>query len=359
MKKLLLFVLIVINIQNLNGQNFQNFLEGKLISAITHDQNNVIWVGTQKDGLFKIEGEKVTQITDFNGKKVTDIWCLFVDSKNQLWVGTGKYKSYKGIGAFVLENNNWKHVNQDFPNGLVVGFYEDSQGAMWISTGKGIVKYANNSTQVISTDKMNRYFPRTVKEDAQNNIWITENRGFYKYADGKKEHLEIKPFWFGWDFEFQSDTVWLAMYGGFFRKFYNGKSDLFDIKGTLLEKHYGMPPPGLANDVHIDKNNVIWFTSYSGGNAGILQYKNGQMIQHNPETNGGAFRPRNIHENSKGQIAICMQSYGVAIYDYSSNNWQTYTNTNGIISDEVSRIHIDKNDNIWVGTGQGLTKITP
>lgn len=349
--------IVLLSFSYIQGQQFKHYLEDKLISAIASDQNNITWVGTQKHGLFKIENEQITQYTDFSGINETDIWSLYVDSKNRIWVGTGNYKSYKGSGAYYLENGSWHNILKGLPSSLVLSFFEDNQGTIWISTGKGIAKYQNGNIEIATTDKVNKYFPRTVKEDADKNIWISDFKSLFKLENGQKQDYDIKPFWFAWDFEFQADTVWVGMYGGFFRKFYNGKSELFDIKGTKLEKHYGMAAPGLANDVHIDKANSVWFTSYSGKNPGILQYKNGEMIQHKLNSSG-AFRPRKIHEDSSGQIWICLQSYGTAVYNYDSNTWKTYGKANGIISDEVSRIHIDKTDNIWVGTGKGLTRIS-
>lgn len=358
MKKMLIYLAIVLcTTTNSHSQEFTHFLKDKLISAIITDENNVTWVGTQKQGLFKIEDGKSTQIIDFSGIKVTNIWSLFIDSKNRIWVGTGNYKNYKGTGAYYLENGTWQSINKGLPSGLVTGLFEDSQGNMWISTGKGVAKYKNGDIEVVTTDNMNKYFPRTVKEDADNNIWVSDFKSFFKLENGQKKYYDIKPFWVGWDIEFQADTVWLGMHGGFYRKFYNDKSELFDIKGAQLEEHYGMAAPGLATDVHIDSRNNVWFTSYSNKNPGIGQYKNGKMIQHKPN-NSGAFRPRQIHEDSKGQVWICLQSYGTAVYNYDTNSWKTYTLSNGLISDEVSRIHIDLNDNVWVGTGKGLTRIS-
>ena len=360
MKKInkLLIAIILITSTNSFAQKFSSMFEGTIISAITTDKNNVAWVGTQKKGLYKIEDGETTQILEFDGIKEPDIWCLFVDSKNRLWVGTGSYKSYKGSGAFMLENGKWTSIKKGLPSSLVVGFYEDSKGDMWISSGKGVCKYINQQLEVISTDNMNRYFPRTVKEDQNNNIWVSECKGFYKYVDGKKEIIDIKPSWLAWDFEFQKDTIWIAMEGGFFKKVYSNQAVLFNIKGETLKKRHGKPPPGLATDLHIDSKGALWFSSYSNSNEGVAQYYNGNWIKHTISVDG-AFRPRVIHEDSKGQIWICLQSYGVAKYSYETNSWKTYTVSDGLISEKAARIHIDNNDNVWVGTTEGLTKITP
>ena len=359
MKKInkLLIVILLITSTNSFAQKFSNMFEGIIISAITTDENNTTWVGTQKKGLYKIENNKTTQILEFDGIQEPDIWSLFIDSKNRLWVGTGNYKSYKGSGAFMLENGKWTSIKEGLPSSLVVGFYEDSKGDMWISSGKGVCKYAKQKLEVISTDKMNRYFPRTVKED-NNNIWVSETKAFYKYADGKKEMIDIKPSWLGWNFEFQKDTIWVAMEGGFFKKIYNDQTVLLNIKGETLKKRPGKPAPGQAADIHIDSKGALWFTSYSDKNEGIAQYNNGKWIKHTISTNG-TFRPRVIHEDSKGQIWVCLQSYGVAMYSYETNSWKTYTVTDGLISENVARIYIDNDDNVWVGTTEGLTKITP
>jgi len=42
---------------------------------------------------------------------------------------------------------------------------------------------------------------------------------------------------------------------------------------------------------------------------------------------------------------------------FDGSNWTTYTEEDGLVSNNITSIIVDKTDNIWVGTvGRGISK---
>jgi len=43
---------------------------------------------------------------------------------------------------------------------------------------------------------------------------------------------------------------------------------------------------------------------------------------------------------------------------YNGSEWTTYSVADGLVDQQVKRIAVDNNDNIWVATGNGISKIS-
>ncbi|GLB53908.1 hypothetical protein NBRC110019_29490 [Neptunitalea chrysea] len=139
------------------------------------DEDKVIWVGTFGNGLLKIDGEYVTQLTTENSTIPDDIiwaldsdsdgfvWggtangvfkykedftvynstnsdmildnalCIAVDDTNNVWFGNGNSQE-GGLMKYNQTDNNW-HLytpnNSDIPNGIIHDVHITEDGTVW------------------------------------------------------------------------------------------------------------------------------------------------------------------------------------------------------------------------------------
>ena len=188
------------------------------------DEDNVLWVGTFGNGLIKIEGESVSQLTTANSTIPDDIiYDINSDTNGFVWVGTAnglfKYKEdltiYNstnsdmildhalsiavdkannvwfangnaeegGLMKFNQTENNW-HLytpdNSDIPNGIVMDIHITEDETVWTAHGMannvgGIwKKSADGQEKVYNTDNSNLNYNwiSTIKNDALGNIWL-------------------------------------------------------------------------------------------------------------------------------------------------------------------------------------------
>lgn len=129
---------------NLFDEGQQKFSKIKSFKSLTIDikedpQGNV-WFATQGGGLWRLDKnnawKQYNHVENDSTSLVSDqVNCLVIGEKGQLYVATGE-----GLCEFLPSKGIFRRISIDAPSqefmSLVI-----SQGVMWISTSKGIVKY--------------------------------------------------------------------------------------------------------------------------------------------------------------------------------------------------------------------------
>ena len=202
-----------------------------------------------------------------------------------------------------------KSANIEFQIGqYVVAIFEDSKGNMWFGTlEKGVAKYDGKSLKYYTTeDGLMGNAVASIIEDQEGNIWFGTHSGLSKFDGkvftnyGEKEglcHHRVSHFLIDTQKRF-----WIATWGGIC---------LFDSEKFI---EFPLPNPTIYSTLNEDTKN--WVTD--------------------------------IMEDSKGNIWISRDGYGVCKYDGVS--FKHYTKTYGLPSNNVQSIEEAKDGSMWFGT---------
>ncbi len=186
--------------------SFQKFedpmMKGEFISSITEDKKGALWVGSRDgSGIFKIEDGRVTASFKEN-LSAEAIWSLYADDDNNIWVGTEK-------GLFKIRNNkvyNYSAQN-GLPTQLIYAVIDDDFGNLWLSSNIGLIRIRKRDIEAIDADKKNTLFP-SVFGTAEGMQTTECNNGFpscTKTKDGRlwfptvKGVVMVDPYAFGLD----------------------------------------------------------------------------------------------------------------------------------------------------------------
>lgn len=131
-------------------------LGNEFIYCLFLDSYANIWVGTRSQGLFCFNPQtKLIKKIKLFGKTENFITSITEDKKKQIWVGTNN----SGISC-VYKNQEIKQITQ--LNGLlsnsVKGVIEDNGGNIWISTEAGLCRY-NQATNKVENFTVNDGLP--------------------------------------------------------------------------------------------------------------------------------------------------------------------------------------------------------
>ena len=116
------------------------------INAITididEDKDGCLWLSTQGEGLWRYDN-KTGEFRNYRCEDRLDdtslpdnqINCCHIDEKGKLWIGT-----FAGLCIYDQAHDRFQRVGLDIPSQNIMGIIEDN-GALWLSTERGIVKY--------------------------------------------------------------------------------------------------------------------------------------------------------------------------------------------------------------------------
>jgi ligand-binding sensor domain-containing protein len=331
MKKFYLTAIIILMLgtSSLVKAQFTNYSAGNsslpsdyVCGGVAVDNNNNVWAGTDA-GVAKFDGSTWTIFTTTNGLPVNIISCIAVDSVNNIWIGTD------GDGVAKYNGSTW--TTYAYADGLCDNGIHymacDNDGIMWFgSWGGGISKF-DGTTWTNYTDSngwpsdggvmASVYY---ISVDASNNKWFGTDLGLVKY----------------------DNTTFTT------------------INQTTT--------PNLQNNyitaVKIDANNNKWLgVQYKG----IAKLNSSSIWVANFDTLNGLCNNniQDIKTDSDGNIWLGEYTMygslvigGITKFDGTTGSGISYTESDGLLNEQVFRIDLDNNDNVWIATGGGLFKYT-
>jgi ligand-binding sensor domain-containing protein/DNA-binding CsgD family transcriptional regulator len=314
----------------------KNSISSNAINSICIDKNKNLWLGTSRDGLDlsskNVEKLKVTSIqtNGNNGLSNKSVLALLQISNEKLLIGTDG----GGLNIYDRRNNSFqylKHIqgnNKSLGGNVVKSLFKDSQENIWVGTyGNGIDRYDLNT----NTFYHNAQIPGIPDRIKDANIWnIVEDH---------------------------DQNIWMGTLGGGLFK-YNLKTRQFYQYVNETEK------PGSISHFQImcslvDRKGKLWIGTED---AGLDRYdpKNDSFIHFRNTPNNPNSIPSNfirtLFEDSIGQLCIGTEDSGLIILK-QDGTFVSFDIDDGLASNVVYSILEDDQQNLWLGTTKGLSKL--
>jgi ligand-binding sensor domain-containing protein/signal transduction histidine kinase len=333
-----------ISILNLSNNQWQQFGKGEYsgtlpsitISSLAKDNDGDIVIGTNKGlciySLAKKSLNVFTTASSATSLSDNEVACLFVDFKNNIWIGTvngGVNMLDKISGTFVRYMNQPGNINTISQNS-VFSISSDRKNNLFIATLSGGLNKLSLSDKTVAVYRHSSLNPASV---SANTIWSI-------YCD-------------------VTGTIWIGTNKGV--DSYNANIIRFNTSNVL--------PPGNEekNNTNVfatleDKEGNLWIGVLGSGL--VLKSKNGVVnyFQNNP-ANPNSLSDNNVfcvYEDNNGIIWIGTYN-GLNAYNKSTGTFTVYKNVAGeatsLSNNNVRCITQDNAGNLWIGTyGGGLNK---
>ena len=286
-----------------NQYNDNNGLLTSSINDIIQTQDGYIWIASY-NGLIRYDSKNFKVIEKLSA---TNIICLFEDSLNRFWIGTND------SGLILYENGVYTTYNTS--NGLVSNsirvITEDKEGNILIGTTQGINKIdASNNILKVDTSNLENNFIVSLTCDDYNRIWGIDNLG---------NAFCLKD----------SDVIFFVRRRSVNN--YNFTSIFRDSSGLIRIGTAG--------------NEVIEVLGTNGKNLDFRIRSLGSLQTVN-----------NMYEDSDGNIWICTDC-GLGYFN-EDNKFFPVKDT--LVSNSLVKIFEDYEHNLWVASSvQGILQLTP
>jgi len=322
MKKLIILLMSIVALQ-LDAQTITNYstadgLLSDFVECIDVDINDNVWLGTSI-GVQMFDGSSlaVYDVANYPGMLSDNIKVITAMANCEIWIGTdyGANQLVSGVNGFMwlpYTTSNGLASNQ------VKSIDEDANGGIWVGTNQGVSYFDGNSWISYSSPDLHWSGVNATAFDSNGDKWFASPLGGITHFNG----TTFTPYDTSNGLLSQyvtalliddQDNKWVGTSSGM---------SVLDATNTTFTQHtrmYIMPPPDTLNpvvDIAMDSHGRIWTAIYVG------------------------------------YLAVG----GVAMWD--GNQWIDFDVSDGLVGPNIKGLTIDSQDNIWVATSTGVSKIS-
>ena len=361
-------------------KNFNNeVLDKAWITTIYIDSQKNIWIGTQKDGVFKVDkDEKITVYNQESSDLKTNYIKTIIEGKNKdIFIGTID-------GLYLIKNNSLTDLEIPTVDGLFLTFtaavihnnhlvlgalntrlyfvnlddysfslfapengfdykrvwcvFNDTENNLWLGTiGSGLVKYIPNFSYYNQhSGLLNNYINAIYLND--NKIYVANRIALQIIENNKVINTllinEKNQFNYIYHIVSIENTIYLGTNKGLFKL----KDNKFLPTTNIAEINV------INEDIYtsyLSGNNI-----YFGGKSGLYQFKNDTLSSVKNAPKASVY---NITEYKK-HLYIASEN---GMYKLSNNNYEFIGSGQGLNCTRA-RSFVTDNELLWVGTNDGV-----
>lgn len=286
-----------------SGRNWRQYHTNHFVQALAVDQSDALWIG-MSDGLKKQQGTRSTDYSHLLPDK--EVTALHIDDDNNVWVATvGGLVRIQNTNATTYQSDEWQ-----IPHGQINALSLDLKGILWVgSQEQGLYSYDGNSwvnfntnNSSIASNHINAL--NTINDSVIRIGNLTEGLTlYYPQTETWETHNTIST---------------------------NG-SLTSDYISSIAEDHQG----------------ILWI----GTDFGLTRFDGIQWAQLNALS---GMWLETINMNSNADMWLGGNATGVI---QIAPNFQITTHyPYGNRGDQINKVIVDNNQNVWVGSLKGLAK---
>ena len=264
-----------------------------------------------------------------------------------LWLGTeGGLVRFDGVRFTAFDRNNTPALKgaTSYP---IVPLHVDREGALWISTSTGLVLYKDGEfTPAAASPRPARTAIQRMVEDGAGRLWAWEqdiDGRIYEVRDGQLVTPDSRS-------GLPTHVTAAAVDGG----------DLLvaTLDRRLLRVHDGRAVPVLPTEVmppavselFVSRDGVIWV----GTQRGFGRIEHGRLEFHQLGA-GLVGYVSGFVEDAAGDIWI--GTVGIGLLRWHAGTLERFDRRDGLSRDQVTRLLVDQEGSIWIGTRGGLDRL--
>lgn len=341
-----------------DGNRFENIgreqgLMSAQVNSITEDDEGKPWLATF-DGVSVSKPSSVMNIGRINGLPGEEAKALITDNEGNIWIGTNN-------GLACLYDVAFKHYrnNEGLRGVEVTCLYKDSKGNLLAGNkGGGVYKLEDDHFVLLDIDEdLSSHYISSIAEDFNGNLWFgtLDFGGVYHY-DGKKVVNYTEDFGLPDNIvndmiSDQNGNIWIATDFGV--AIYNASG----FKSISISEERNI---NRIMSLFEDSKGNIWLGSYDGSISRITLSSSaprGYELKQFNEDDGLKSTPiLQITQGKTGELFFRSEDDGVITFD--GKKFDFITIEEGLVSNNVRSLVVDNIGMLWVGTPNGLDKVS-
>jgi PAS domain S-box-containing protein len=312
----------------------------KMLShALFVDRNQSLWIGTERDGIYRVHDGIVDHYGTADGLSGDSVGTFLEDREGNLWVLTEggldmfrdtpvvNYSMRQGVSAAETNSilalrddsvwiGNEKGVDilkggrhsilsgKEVSGSVVQTLFQDHRGVVWIGAGGNLVTYQDGRFHTIQRTDLSGVFA-AITEDTNQNIWaLTSTRRVFRIKDGTANEI-------------------LSL------------STRSPRTGFLVPDHEG----------------GIWI---GGRDLPLTHYLNGTITRISPKGLDISTSVFGLMVDTDNSLLVLTSN---GLFRWNANSWQVLDKRNGLPCDVIYSAIKDDDGALWLYSQCGLVKV--
>ncbi len=368
--------------KKINSISSNNLNTGWIGDGITEDKEGNLWIRAD-NGLNKLSKDRSifthysNNPADANSISSDEIYSLFIDREGILWVG-----DLPKLNKAILNPKPFHVIRHDpaannsLGSDSVTCIFEDASGIIWIGTDGGGLNRWNRKTNEFKRFRHDASNPKSLRSDIVNAViedrhgclWVGNgdvlskmNRktgGFEHYVSRNAAHPEEYHLILTIA-EDNEGLLWLGL--GWGLNSFDEQTGKFTTYNHNIRETNGLSD-GTCMYVYCDSRDNIWI-----GHGSIatdrLDKKTGRFTSYKHDPYNSESISSNIvckfSEDTNGNIWIGTWGGGLCYFDYQNGKFKRFTEKDGLADNIVFSILEDDQKQLWLGTGNGISRFDP
>jgi len=314
------------------------------VNCLLPTKNGELWIGTDH-GIVRWNGSELTQAGVPASLNQTQVLTLTLDRDSNIWVGTNSQGLLRlnAKGVFSLDQGTRE---------AVTAMFEDREGNLWIGSANGLERLRDS---VFVTYSAPEGLPSEkngpVYVDAENRTWFAPaGGGLYWLNNGQSGHIKKAGL--------ENDVVYslTGSEGDLWIGRQRGGLTRLRMQGTAATTVTYTQKEGLAQNsvytVHRNRDGSLWAGTLSGGVSKLSQ---GKFTTYTTANGLASNTVASILEGTNGTMWFATPNGLSAL---SNGRWQTYKAEDGLPSENVNCLAQDATGVLWIGTAAGLAYLS-
>ena len=306
------------------------------------DRENALWIGTYKQGIYRINGRNVDHFRSGDGLSSDDVYEFYEDHEGNLWAATAK-----GIDCFrelrVASFSRREGLSADEVDSVLAS----GDGTVWIGTPEGLDTLHQGRVSSVQAKGLPGHLVTSMLKDRAGLLWVGIDNTMSIYKNGMFRRID-KPDGspIGVVVGMTEDVdhnVWVETIGP--------PRMLIRIQNLKVQEEFPVPRMPPARKVVADPEGGIWLGLMNGD---LARYRHGKT-EIFPFKHGEDSRVNQLIVNSDGSV---LGATPLGVIGWKAGKQQTLTVRNGLPCDSVYALIADSQGDLWLYTQCGLVDIS-
>ena len=312
------------------------------VSALFLDHENALWIGTQDQGIYRLNGDKVDRFSSADGLSSDSVTGFYEDREGNIWIATSE-----GIDCFRNVRVTTFSTRQGLSTNLVDSVLAARDGTIWIGNHGALGSLRGDRLSSIQLPNgLLRQEVTSLFEDHAGRLWVGIEDRLYVYENGKFDPIRrSNNTAIGAVIAITEDrdnNIWAEVLGS--------PVKLLRIRGREVREVLPGPRMPAAASLAADPQDGIWLGFVDGD---LARYRHGRLETFSAE-NAAKSPVRQILVRADGSVLVATSS---GLTEWQNGTLRTLTSQNGLPCNSLYALVSDNNNALWLYAQCGLVRV--